>query len=85
MGVAVGARTETLLAVASNVAVLLDLDTGQVRSRQVDTCALFLLHTLVDLHSDHNGQFSKIHTRAAKRPADPDKHPEPADPSRPSG
>lgn len=33
MGVVVGARTETLLAVVSSVAVLFDLDIGQVRSR----------------------------------------------------
>lgn len=33
MGVVVGTRTETLLAVVSNVGVLFDLDTGQVRSR----------------------------------------------------
>ncbi|RSM77803.1 hypothetical protein DMH04_34350 [Kibdelosporangium aridum] len=33
MGVVVNARTETLLAVVSNVAVLFDLDTGQIRSR----------------------------------------------------
>ncbi|ONI91979.1 hypothetical protein ALI144C_00175 [Actinosynnema sp. ALI-1.44] len=33
MGVVVNARTQTLLAVVSNVAVLFDLDTGQIRSR----------------------------------------------------
>src|SRR5262245_47595798 len=33
MGVVVGVRTETLLAVVSNVAVLFELDTGQIRSR----------------------------------------------------
>lgn len=33
MGVVVNARTNTLLAVVSNVAVLFDLDTGQIRSR----------------------------------------------------
>jgi hypothetical protein len=33
MGAVVGQRTETLLAVVSNVAILFDLDTGQVRKR----------------------------------------------------